>query len=121
MRYPPAQISTREKSIEVSPKALPLVQMEEPNGRKKASAPDPEDFSLSKDMIILLKKHNLCIRPLIGKSSKRGSGVQKKRSREVTSLLRSWENEADERSQGDGVSSPVDVEWISSREIEVSQ
>lgn len=49
----------------------------------------PVDFTISRELVLTLKKNNLCIRPISGNSAKKGSTSQKKKVREVCSLLRS--------------------------------
>lgn len=44
-------------------------------------------------MVLALKKNNLYIRLLVGTSMRKGNTSQKRKAREVTNLLRTWENE----------------------------
>lgn len=76
------------------PKALAIVPLVI-NKKKNENDEGPESFGISREIVIMLKKNNLCIRPIGGTSAKRVNTTRKRRNREVTNLLRTWEKETE--------------------------
>lgn len=82
-----------EYDIENSPKALACIQPIEEASNSNSQC--IEGFAISKEVVMTLSKNNLCIRPIVGANNKKGNTAQKRRNREMTNLLRSWEKEAE--------------------------
>lgn len=83
-----------DESVEDTPKALTIIQPSRDEGKPDRQE-SIEGFSISKEIVLNLRKNNLCIRPIVGSSSKKGSLSQKRKNREMTNLLRSWEKEVE--------------------------
>lgn len=72
----------KESQMEPQPKALAIISPDnslDKGKRKGRIEKDQEEFVLSKEIILTLKKNNLCIRPISGNSKKKGSTAQRKR------------------------------------------
>lgn len=74
------------------PKALNVIS---PTDKENRAPQTIDGFVISRELVLMLKRNNLCIRPIVGVAAKKGSTAKKHRNREVTNLLRGWEKEDD--------------------------
>lgn len=78
-----------------NPKALAVITPQD-NQASYKNGTNLEGFTISKEIVLTLRKNNLCIRPIANSNVKKGNTTQRRRNREMTILLRTWEKEAED-------------------------